>query len=352
VRTFSGHTGYVIGAAFSPDGKYVLTGSYDFTAKLWEAATGVEVRTFDGHTDVVTSVAFSPDGKYVLMGSADKTAQIWDTDPNDTIRWACAHLTRDLTPEERTQHFIADNKPTCPAVEKAPAIPKVESNASKPTIPGQTTGSFIVEPTSASTVLPTQASMDVSISDPFDNNQYDWPVLQQWNDNGIILDMQVLGGELDWTIDCVYNNGCYYIWSPGGMPAVSDFNLYADVKRIPETTNGYGGVLFRYVDGTNYYMFACNDTDGTFSIWTVVGDSYTEVAGWMRNGSIHPGQFNRLGVEAVGSSFNFSINGTDVFSAEIKGIPEGKVGVGAGNYSPGKISLVYDNFDLTGVSSR
>ena len=54
--------------AFSLDGKQVLTGSEDKTARLWDAQSGKALRTFTGHSDEVTSVAFSPDGKQVLTG--------------------------------------------------------------------------------------------------------------------------------------------------------------------------------------------------------------------------------------------------------------------------------------------
>jgi len=77
LQTFSGHAADVISVAFSPDGKLVLTGSIDNTAKLWDFS-GQVLQTFSGHTSYVISVAFSPDGKQVLTGSSDSTARLWD----------------------------------------------------------------------------------------------------------------------------------------------------------------------------------------------------------------------------------------------------------------------------------
>ena len=72
-----GHIQGLQDITFSPDGKYVLTGSTDHTAKLW-GLEGHEIQTFSGHKNSVESVAFSPDGKRVLTGSMDSTAIVWD----------------------------------------------------------------------------------------------------------------------------------------------------------------------------------------------------------------------------------------------------------------------------------
>jgi len=73
-----GHSASVLAVAWSPDGRFVLTGSADHTACLWEAATGIEIQRFRGHIKAVHSVAFSLDGRSVMTGSFDQTIRFWD----------------------------------------------------------------------------------------------------------------------------------------------------------------------------------------------------------------------------------------------------------------------------------
>lgn len=60
-----GHSTNVNTIDFSPDGKYLVSGSSDKNIKLWDVETGREIRTFVAR-DMVDFVAFSPDGQSLL----------------------------------------------------------------------------------------------------------------------------------------------------------------------------------------------------------------------------------------------------------------------------------------------
>jgi WD40 repeat protein len=74
----TGHTSNVNSVAFSPDGKRIVSGSFDRTLRLWDAGTGQPIGApLTGHTSNVNSVAFSPDGRRMVSASADNTVRVW-----------------------------------------------------------------------------------------------------------------------------------------------------------------------------------------------------------------------------------------------------------------------------------
>jgi WD40 repeat protein len=66
-------------AAFSPNGKQVLTANADGTARIWNLGTGKQVRAVSEPTgESINAAWFSPDGKLLVTASDDGTARIWD----------------------------------------------------------------------------------------------------------------------------------------------------------------------------------------------------------------------------------------------------------------------------------
>ncbi len=79
----AGHDEAVYSAAYTPDGKWIVTVSFDETLRLWNAKTGEAVRTMTGHQGLVVSVAVSADGSRIASGGLDRTIKLWDVPTPD-----------------------------------------------------------------------------------------------------------------------------------------------------------------------------------------------------------------------------------------------------------------------------
>lgn len=78
IAIIRGHTNDVLSAGFSPDGRFIVTASRDWTARLWEAGTGQLLDEFRGHSGEVVTATFDPTGRFLLTAGRDATARIWE----------------------------------------------------------------------------------------------------------------------------------------------------------------------------------------------------------------------------------------------------------------------------------
>ena len=134
VRTYTGHTDAAYGVSFSPTGKWILSGGFSGTLKMWETTSGRLVASMKGYNNVafdprggwiassggkdgtvwmwrkinsrldgwrkkvlvghaghVNDISFSPDGKRLASVSEDRSAIVWDTQTGKTLMTLRGH---------------------------------------------------------------------------------------------------------------------------------------------------------------------------------------------------------------------------------------------------------------------
>lgn len=84
--SYKGHNHPIWDVEFSPLGHYFATASHDHTARLWSCDHIYPLRIFAGHLNDVDSVSFHPNGCYLFTGSSDKTCRMWDITSGDSVR--------------------------------------------------------------------------------------------------------------------------------------------------------------------------------------------------------------------------------------------------------------------------
>ncbi len=71
---------------FTPDGKYVISGSHNGVIYVWDIAEGTLFKELYGHTDEVSTISITKDGQFLASGGRDHTLIIWDLN-----KWEALH---------------------------------------------------------------------------------------------------------------------------------------------------------------------------------------------------------------------------------------------------------------------
>ncbi|KAG2422472.1 hypothetical protein HXX76_015996 [Chlamydomonas incerta] len=78
IARMTGHVQLINQVVFSPDGRFILSASFDKSVKLWDGARGTFLATLRGHVGPVYQVAWSADSRLFASGSKDSTIKVWD----------------------------------------------------------------------------------------------------------------------------------------------------------------------------------------------------------------------------------------------------------------------------------
>ena len=115
-KTFypEGHSSAVSTILISPDGKRCVSGSGDYTLRIWDMESGQCLRTLEGHNGYISALAITPDGKRCVSGSDDQTLRIWDMESGQCLRTLeelyCVINTLAITPDGKRCVSGSDNQ--------------------------------------------------------------------------------------------------------------------------------------------------------------------------------------------------------------------------------------------------
>ncbi len=142
-------------------------------------------------------------------------------------------------------------------------------------------------------------------------------------------------------------------WSNLTDVQAADLLMEADIRLDSGPTATEMGIMFRYVDADNFYLFAITG-DGSYSLWKLVDNEWQELLPWTDSTAIDTtrGAVNRLAVLAEGDTISLVINDEAVAEVQDDAFTAGEVGLAVGTFDEGDATAIVDNVDLWVLSEE
>jgi len=126
VALLRGHTGEILSAVFSADGRLVVTASLEGSARVWDIVTARSLAEYSGKGLIVNYASLSPDNQFVVIANSPFPVLVYTCDVclsmSNLIALAHTRVTRALSCEER-QTFLHESI-ACPALFSTPTPTK------------------------------------------------------------------------------------------------------------------------------------------------------------------------------------------------------------------------------------
>lgn len=222
-----------------------------------------------------------------------------------------------------------------------PTLPP--ANAGTPSTPTPTPTLVISDKAGAqpsATPLPTTTPLsgEMLLQEDFKGNSKSWDLApseqstREIKDNKLQITIPVKG---------------WMAWSnPGG--SFSDFRLEVDATLMEDPSDGSYGVIFRYQNPNNFYMFDLSG-EGHYSVNKMVNGAWKELVAPTRSDAVKKrGQTNRLGVVATGDRAEFYVNGTRLGEIQDSVFTSGDVALYGSTYEKAGVQVAFDNLTLYG----
>jgi len=189
---------------------------------------------------------------------------------------------------------------------------------------------------SAPAVTPTRTLRPVVFSDDFSDTGSGW-------DQGVDEDSE--WGYRDGEYRILVTKPKWVVWlKPGTSYDIANLALSVEAHSVAGTDDNEYGVIFRYVDGDNFYMFTIS-SDGQYHMQMQLNNEWVTLKPWTKSNLIHQGQAtNLIRIEARGTELQCYVNGELLTIVDDATFTSGNVGLVVGTFDEGGVEARFDSF--------